>query len=92
VRTVKPGRRELRCFCSGAPLLATYGVDEQGRVYVHMKVYKQSRIYGEIIVYAESGSVKIHCRQCFRWHRVTFTKVPELSSALEETEAPPEIA
>ena len=66
-----PGNRthnELRCFCSRKPLLATYGIDAQGSLYVHVKIYKQSRIFGEIIV--TDGTVKVLCRECLRWHRV----------------------
>jgi hypothetical protein len=58
---------ELRCFCQHRPLLATYGVDERGRLYVHVKVYKGSRIYGEVLSY---GGTKVRCRDCFRWHTV----------------------
>ncbi len=59
---------ELRCFCSREPLLALYGVGSDGLPYIHIKVYKQTRIYGEAII--KGGEVKLHCRECLRWHRV----------------------
>lgn len=59
---------ELRCFCSRQPLLAVYGLDERGGLYVHVKIYKQARIYGEVVV--TGGVVRLHCRECLRWHRV----------------------
>lgn len=75
--------KELRCFCRGEPLLATYGVNKTGDLFVHVKIYKQNRIYGEIVF--EGGIAKIRCRNCLRWHRVVFrTNVVTLS----EDEAP----
>lgn len=62
--------KELRCFCSQNPLLATYGLDKKERLFVHVKVWKQRRIYGELVF--EGGVVKIRCRNCLRWHRVIF--------------------
>jgi len=79
---------ELRCFCARKPLLATYGVDANGRVYVHQKTYKQKRIFAESIVY--SGEVVIHCRDCFRWHRVTFDQSTHLP-VLKENPPPEEL-
>lgn len=63
-----PGKeKELRCFCRYKPLLATYGIDE-GKLFVHIKIYKKDRIYGNIV--CEGGVVKVQCRDCGRWHRV----------------------
>ena len=75
--------KELRCFCRGEPLLATYGIDSEGTLFVHVKIYKQNRIYGELIF--EGGIVKIRCRNCLRWHRVIFK---EEAAALKEDQAP----
>ena len=60
--------KELRCFCKSEPLLATYGVDRRGKLFVHIKVYKQKKIYSESV--HMDGIVKIRCRVCLRWHRV----------------------
>lgn len=62
------GRQELRCFCSRSPLLAVYGTDKEGIPYVHVKIYKQGRIYGE--TFHRGGTVEIRCRECIRWHRI----------------------
>jgi hypothetical protein len=62
-------RNELRCECRRQPLLATYGLDERGRVYLHVKVFKARRIFGEILV--TKGEVQLRCRECFRWYTVT---------------------
>lgn len=75
--------KELRCFCRGDPLLATYGVDSKGKLFVHVKIFKQNRIYGELVF--EGGTVKIRCRNCLRWHRVIFNNQ---SVALSEDQAP----
>lgn len=79
---MKP-EKELRCFCRGEPLLATFGVDSKGELFVHVKIYKQNRIYGELVF--EGGVVKIRCRNCLRWHRVIFR--PN-GVTLSEDEAP----
>jgi hypothetical protein len=48
-----------------------------------VKIYKQDRIYGELVF--EGGIVKIRCRNCLRWHRVIFK---EHAAALTEDQAP----
>lgn len=75
--------KELRCFCRGKPLLATYGKNSMEKLFVHVKIYKQDRIYGELVF--EGGEVKIRCRNCLRWHRVIFK---EQVAALAEDKAP----
>lgn len=73
--------KTLRCeLCTYKPLLATYGVDKTGRLYVHVKVYKGDRIFGNI--YA-SGAVKLQCRDCLRWHNVQITQ-PDHAVLVEE--------
>lgn len=74
---------ELRCFCNRKPLLATYGIYKD-QLYVHVKVHKQARIYGEVLV--TGGTVRIHCRECLRWHTVRI--VQPGNARLEETDAP----
>lgn len=76
---------ELRCFCNRQPLLAVYGVDEKGKLYVHVRVFKQRRVYGEVLI--TEGIVKIHCRECLRWHTVTIIQPGR--AKLEETDVPP---
>jgi hypothetical protein len=70
---------EVRCFCSRAPLLAIAGRDRTGEPYVHMKVHKQRRLYGEMV--AISGVVMLRCRECLRWHRVTVKRTVEVEQA-----------
>ena len=60
---------EIRCFCGRTPLLAMYGVGADGKPYIHMRVYKQSRIYGEMFVSADA-EVRIRCRECLRLQRI----------------------
>lgn len=71
----KPGRElELRCFCGARPLLGVCGRDTATRQpYVWVKVFKQGRVYGEIV--ATSGDVHIRCRECRRWHIVSIQRV-----------------
>lgn len=75
--------KELRCFCAGEPLLGTYGVDSRGKLFVHVKIWKQKRIYGELVF--TGGVVKMRCRNCLRWHRVMFR---EDAATLSESRAP----
>ena len=79
-------RRELRCFCSRAPLLAMYGVDFDGKLFIHIRVYKQRRVFAEML--CKGGEVAILCRECLRWHRIT---IRDSSPALEEVEKPIEL-
>lgn len=76
---------ELRCFCSKQPILAMYGVDERGDLYIHLKVWKQHRLFGEIIVQGPAR-IQLHCRECFRWQNVTIR--PPNKVTLEESKAP----
>lgn len=59
----------MRCFCVGEPLLGVCGVDARGEPWVHVKVWKGQRLYAEVV--ATSGLVKLRCRKCLRWHKVT---------------------
>lgn len=79
-------KNELRCFCSRAPLLATYGVDEKGKLYIHVRIFKQRRIYGEVIV--QEGKVSLHCRECLRWHTVKIVQ-PNTAVLVEDTDPKP---
>jgi hypothetical protein len=70
----------MRCFCSRQPLLATYGLTMDGRAYVHVKIYKQKRIYGNLLIL--QGETLMQCRECFRWHRIRIgerAKQPQFS-------------
>jgi hypothetical protein len=79
----KSTKNELRCFCRRSPLLATFGIDEKGKLYVHVKIYKQQRIFGEVLIV--EGVVKLHCRECLRWHKVVMRR-PGFAELIEETD------
>jgi hypothetical protein len=79
---------DLRCFCSRKPKLAKYGVDDKGKMYVHVKIFKQRQVYGEILV--QEGTVSILCRECLRWHRIKL--VHPRRAVLEEIPRPEEVA
>ncbi|MFD8340539.1 hypothetical protein ACFV42_49385 [Streptomyces solisilvae] len=73
-------KNSMRCFCSRQPLLATYGLTVDGKAYVHVKVYKQKRIYGNLLIL--QGETLMQCRECFRWHRIRIAeraKPPQFS-------------
>src|SRR4051812_42907939 len=78
-------KHRLNCFCARRPLLAMYGRDSKGRTYVHVKVFKQQRIFAEFVVYG--GEVAIACRECLRWHRIVFKKETQ-QAELRETHTP----
>jgi len=81
------GRQELRCFCSRSPLMAVYGIDSDGQPFIHFKVWKQRRLYGEFVF--KGGVVKIHCNHCYRWHVITIR--PNSRPQLVETQKPVEL-
>lgn len=65
---------EIRCFCSRTPLLAVAGRNQRtNEPYVHIKVFKQGRIFGEVVV--TEGVVRLRCRECLRWHKVRIRHV-----------------
>lgn len=79
-------RNDLRCFCERRPLLATYGIDTEGKIYIHIRIWKQQRIFGEILI--TGGVVKIHCRECKRWHTVTIRDETEARLKVIKTPLP----
>lgn len=81
-------KHRLNCFCIRKPLLAMYGLDSRGRLYVHVKVFKQQRVFADLIAFG--GEVAINCRECFRWHTIVF-KSSSGKAELRETEVPPEV-
>ncbi len=87
VRIMSRREKELRCFCSRQPLLATYGVDSRGKLFLHIKIWKARRIYGELVI--EGGLVKIHCRDCLRWHKI---RVIQNQAVLEQTDENPTVS
>jgi hypothetical protein len=52
-------------------------VDEKGRLYVHQRVYKQNRVFGETIFYG--GTVALLCRECLRWQQVNIVERSKMS-------------
>ncbi len=82
-------RNRLECFCVRKPLLAVFGLDDKLKPYVHVKVYKQRRVYAEFIV--REGNIELCCRECFRWHRVVFKEAPNVGAELQEVDIPVEV-
>jgi hypothetical protein len=66
-----------------------YGLDRKGRLFVHIKVFKQNRVYGEMLVHG--GEVKIRCRECLRWHNITILSPDSSRAILRETQTPVEV-
>lgn len=65
-----PESLELRCFCSGTPLLAICGRNTKThQPFVHIKTWKSQKLIAEVII--ESGKARIRCRKCLRFHTVT---------------------
>lgn len=69
---------ELRCQCSKRPLLGIgYRDPFTGEPRLHVKIFKQGRVFGEMI--ATSGVVHLRCRECDRWSKVTIRRVQDMS-------------
>ena len=83
-------KHPLRCECSRKPILAYYGLTDKGKIYLHVKVYKARRVYGELLVL--SGECQMRCRECYRWYTVIIpnagnprlVETPEPESVAEE--------
>lgn len=78
---------DLRCYCSRKPLLGKYGKDKNGLLFVWVKIYKQSKVYGEMIF--TQGTVRLRCRECLRWHLVRIRQ-PDDSRVVFRAEELPE--
>lgn len=78
---------DLRCTCSRRPLLARYGRDSKGHIYVHLKVFKGKRLYAESIF--TGGNVRIKCRECLHWHNVIIRQSRDV--VIQQSELPAEI-
>lgn len=84
---IPPGYKFLKCFCSVQPILAVYGMDRDGQPFVHLKIWKQRRVFGEAVF--KGGIVKLFCRECTRWHVITIR--PNRTLQMTETEKPVEL-
>ena len=74
----------MNCFCNRKPLLAKYGIDSKGRLFIHIKVFKQDKLYGEQII--RGGEVEIRCRECHRWHKITIRESGPTLSVISDPE------
>lgn len=71
--TPTPININLRCFCAKKPLLGVCGRDRlTGAPFVHVKVFKQGKVFGEMVAF--EGTVHLRCRECQRWHKIRIRK------------------
>lgn len=75
----------LRCFCASHPILCVVKSDK-GRPFVHIKIYKAGRIYGEILF--NKGDMRVRCRECYRWHTI---RIVRETAVLEDPPEGPDI-
>lgn len=70
---------DIRCpLCYRSPILATYGFDEKGRLFIHVKVWKGREVKAD--VYVTGGEVTLKCYRCLRFNTVRIVhKRPVLS-------------
>jgi len=79
---VKPRTaHDLRCTCPHHTKLAEYGMTTDGAAYLHVRVFKQGRVFGEVI--ASSGEVRVLCRDCGRWTQVNVKQPGEIFHDVE---------
>lgn len=59
--------------------------ERSGAPFVHIKIFKQGRVYGEVVV--ESGTTWIRCRDCSRWHalNIRIAKIDASQQPLPES-------
>lgn len=84
---MKETRNELRCFCRRTPLLALYGLNRRGKIYIHFKVWKNRRLFCEMLV--TEGKVQVRCRECLRWHTIVIRQPDDVK--LVQTSRPDEL-
>lgn len=60
-------RHELRCDCASQRLLAHYGRDENGKLYILVASYRAREVRTKVFT---NHSVKIFCASCKRWFSV----------------------
>lgn len=77
---------DLRCSCRRRPLLALYGMDGMGKLYIEIKAYKARLTFAHVIVTLKDGEVKLFCRECHRWHVVSV--VADTTAVLQEIFSP----
>lgn len=71
----KDATQRIECFCARRPLLARAGRDSRtGLGFVWIKTVKGEQVMAEII--ATSGTIRIRCRHCLRFHAVTLRQGP----------------
>lgn len=59
----------LTCpLCHNHPRLAGFGVDADGRLFVHIMVYKANQMKAD--VYVNGGTVTLMCYKCHRYHTI----------------------
>jgi hypothetical protein len=76
----------LRCFCAAHPILGIVKRDNFDKPFVHIKIYKQNSIYGEILF--KMGEIRVRCRSCYRWHTI---KIVREKAVIEEVPDEPDI-
>lgn len=80
-------KKFLRCFCSRSPILAVYGVGKDGEPFVHIKSWKQHKVFVEALF--KGGTVSLYCRECIRWHVITIRS--NTPPRMTETQKPVEL-
>lgn len=64
---------DIRCpLCERSPILGTYGFDEKGRLFIHIKVWKAKEVKAD--VYITGGEVTLKCYRCLRFNTVRIIK------------------
>lgn len=69
MRLDEEGARRIECFCVRRPLLALLATDtSNGKPVIWVKTIKNGNISTEVIL--TTGSVRVRCRECLRYHRI----------------------
>ncbi len=82
--TGQSSERVLRCFCYGKCILGIVKFDNQNKPFVHIKIYKSNRIYGEVLL--KFGDIRVRCRDCYRWHQIRIVKERAVLEEIPDSE------
>lgn len=70
-------------LCHNHPQLAGYGIDDRGRLFIHIMVYKANQKKAD--VYIHGGTVTLMCYKCNRYHTI---RIRDSQVKLERSRAP----
>lgn len=80
---MRRSEQPFKCTCSKQQVLGVFGIQEDGLLYFHVLIRKQSELKGQIYT---TKDISVWCPVCHRWWHLKLDKNQPVKS--EETLAP----